>query len=54
MEINERKGFTTYTLRVKYNMSSGTVQRLTKGESVTTNTLDCELHNIAEFVNVKA
>ncbi len=57
----KEKGFSTYTLRVKNNISSGTVQRLKRGESVSTNTLDdlckildCELHDIAIFVKEEA
>lgn len=53
----EQKGFTTYTLRVKHGMSSGTVQRLKKNLSVSTNTLndlcemlDCPLSDVAEYV----
>jgi len=53
----KEKGFTTYTLRVKLKMSSATVQRLRKGMSVSTNTLDdlcewldCTLADIAEYV----
>ena len=53
----ERKGYTTYTLREKHKMGSGTVQRLRKNMSVSTNTLndlcrilDCELSDIAIYV----
>jgi len=53
----KQKGFTTYTLCVKFKMSSATVQRLRKGMSVSTNTLDdlckwlgCTLADIAEYV----
>ena len=53
----KEKGFTTYTLRVKYGMSNGTVQRLRKNMSVSTNALDdlcslldCELSDIAVYV----
>lgn len=53
----KQKGFTTYTLRVKHGMSNGTVQRLRKNMSVSTNTLDdlchlldCGLSDIAMFV----
>lgn len=51
------KGFTTYTLRNKYKMSSSTIQRLKKNMSVSTNTLndlcillDCPLSDVAEFL----
>jgi len=53
----KEKGFTTYTLRVKHGMSNGTVQRLRKNMSVSTNTLDdlchlldCEISDIIKFV----
>ena len=52
-----RKGYTTYTLRVKYEMSHATVQRLQKNMPVSTHTLnklcsylDCRLDEIAEYV----
>lgn len=43
----KKKGMSTYTLRVKLNISGSTVQRLRKNMSVSTNTLDdlCELLN---------
>ncbi|MCC8122237.1 MAG: helix-turn-helix transcriptional regulator [Oscillospiraceae bacterium] len=51
------RGFTTYTLREKYGVSSSTIQRLRKNMSVSTNTLDdlcylldCELSDIACYV----
>ena len=51
------KGMTTYTLRVKYNMSHATVQRLQADMPVSTHTLnrlceilDCSLQDIAEYV----
>ena len=53
----ETRGFTTYTLRVKYEISNSTVQRLKKNMPVSTNTLDmlcrilgCALPEIAEYV----
>lgn len=53
---NEKKGVTTYTLRVKYKISGSTVQRLKKNMSVSTNTLadlcellNCELSDVAEY-----
>ena len=53
----KEKGFTTYTLRVKHEMSGSTVQRLIKNMSVSTNTLDdlckllnCSLSDVAEYV----
>ena len=44
-ETLKKKGISTYTLRVKFNISGSTVQRLRKNMSVSTNTLDdlCEL-----------
>ncbi len=46
-ETLRKKGMSTYTLRVKMNISGSTVQRLRKNMSVSTNTLDdiCELLN---------
>jgi len=53
----EEKNFTTYTLRVKCEISSSTVQRLKKNMPVSTHTLnmlcrilDCALSDIAEYV----
>ncbi|MEA4921580.1 MAG: helix-turn-helix transcriptional regulator [Clostridiaceae bacterium] len=53
----KKKGFSTYTLREKYGMSSSTIQRLRKNMSVSTNTLDdlcrlldCELCDIARYI----
>lgn len=53
----DSKKFTTYTLRVKYNMSGATVQRLQKNMPVSTYTLDklckildCKLEDIAEYI----
>ena len=53
----KEKRFTTYTLRVKHEIGSGTMQRLKKGETVSTHTLDmlckalnCKLQDIAEYV----
>ncbi len=44
-ETLKKKGMSTYTLRVKLNISGSTVQRLRKNMSISTNTLDdlCEL-----------
>ena len=54
--MEERK-FTTYTLRVKYEIGNSTVQRLKKNMPVTTHTLnmlceilDCSLSDIAEYI----
>lgn len=46
-ETLKKKGMSTYTLRVKFNISGSTVQRLRRNMSVSTNTLDdlCELLN---------
>ena len=56
-ETMEKHHATTYTLRVKYNMSHATVQRLQKNMPVSTHTLDklcrifdCRLEDIAEYV----
>lgn len=53
----KKKGLSTYTLRVKFQISGSTVQRLRKNMSVSTNTLDdlcgllnCSLSEIAEHV----
>lgn len=57
-ETLKRKGLSTYTLRVKYQISGSTVQRLRKNMSVSTNTLDdlcrlleCPLSDVAEHVS---
>ncbi|MDP4119516.1 MAG: helix-turn-helix transcriptional regulator [Bacillota bacterium] len=56
-ETMKAKGFTTYTLREKHNMSSSTIQRMKKNMSVSTNTLNdlckflkCNLSDIAEYI----
>ncbi len=53
----KKKGLSTYTLRVKFQMSGSTVQRLRKNMSVSTNTLDdlcclldCPLSEVAEHL----
>lgn len=53
----KKKGLSTYTLRVKFQISGSTVQRLRKNMSVSTNTLDdlcrlldCSLAEVAEYV----
>lgn len=53
----EEKGVTTYTLREYKNFGGGTIQRLRRNESVSTNTLDdlckildCDLSQVAIFV----
>lgn len=59
-ETMKRKGFTTYTLRVKHQVSSSTVQRLKRNMPVSTYTLgmlceilDCSLSEIAEYIPSK-
>lgn len=56
-ETLKKKGMSTYTLRVKFNISGSTVQRLKKNMSVSTNTLDdlcelldCSISEIVEFI----
>jgi DNA-binding Xre family transcriptional regulator len=56
-ETMKRKGFTTYTLRVKHGISSSTVQRIQRNQPLTTTTLNdlckllqCSLSEIAEYV----
>ena len=56
-ETMKKKGFTTYTPRVKYGISGATVQRLKRNMSVSTNTLsdlcdilDCELEDVALYI----
>jgi DNA-binding Xre family transcriptional regulator len=51
------RGFTTYTLRVKHEISNSTVQRLKKNLPMSTHTLDmlcklldCDLSDVAEYV----
>jgi DNA-binding Xre family transcriptional regulator len=53
----EERNFTTYTLRVKHEISNSTVQRLKKDLPVSTNTLNmlceilnCGLSDVAEYV----
>ncbi len=53
----KKKGLSTYTLRVKFQISGSTVQRLRRNMSVSTNTLDdlcnlldCSLPEIAEHI----
>ena len=53
----QERNFTTYTLRVKYEISNSTVQRLKKNMPVSTNTLDmlckilnCKLSDVAEYI----
>lgn len=53
----KKKGLSTYTLRVKFQISGRTVQRLRRNMSVSTNTLDdlcklldCPLSDIAKYV----
>lgn len=53
----KKKGLSTYTLRVKFQISGSTVQRLRKNMSVSTNTLDdlcnllgCSLSEVAKHV----
>ena len=48
---------TTYTLRVKHNMSHATVQRLQADQPVSTHTLNrlcsilhCQLSDVAEYI----
>ena len=52
-----KKGLSTYTLRVKFQISGSTVQRLRRNMSVSTNTLDdlcnllnCPLSEVARHV----
>lgn len=51
------KGATTYTLRYKGFIGGGTIQRLRKNETVSTNTLDllckilnCKLSDVAVYL----
>ena len=53
----KKKGLSTYTLRVKFQISGSTVQRLRRNMSVSTNTLDdlchlldCSLPEVAEHI----
>ncbi len=57
-ETMKKRGVTTYALRNKHNIGGGTIQRLRKNLSVSTNTLDdlciilhCTLPDIAKFVD---
>ena len=53
----DRKSVTPYALRYKHNIGGGTIQRLKKNETVSTNTLDmlckildCPLSDVAEYI----
>lgn len=55
-ETLKQKNITTYTLRYKFYMSSATIQRLKKNQSVSINTindlciiLNCDITDIMEF-----
>ncbi|MCL1820786.1 MAG: helix-turn-helix transcriptional regulator [Oscillospiraceae bacterium] len=54
--IMKEKGFSTYTLRNIYGIGGGTVQRLQKNQSISTNTindlcklLDCNVEDVIEY-----
>ena len=54
----QKKGYTTYTLRVKHGISNSTVQRLKKNMPVSTNTLNelckllgCSLPDVARYAS---
>ena len=56
-ETMKKQNATTYTLRVKHNMSHATVQRLQANQPVSTHTLDklckilnCSLADVAEYI----
>ena len=56
-ETMKLKGFTTYTLREKYQFDSRKLRRLQNNEIVTTETLNevcnilgCSLNDIAEYI----
>ncbi len=56
-ETMQKRGATTYTLKVKGGVSSSTIRRLKAGESVSTNTLealckilDCTLQDVVEYL----
>ena len=56
-ETMKLRGATTYTLQVKGGISSSTVRRLKKNESVSTNTLDalcrildCDITDIIQYL----
>ena len=56
-ETMKLRGATTYTLQVKGGISSSTVRRLKKNESVSTNTLDalcrilnCDITDIIRYL----
>lgn len=53
----DKQNITTYTLRVKHEISNSTVQRLKKNMPVSTNTLNvlcsilkCKLQDVAEYI----
>ena len=56
-ETMKQKNVTIYALRNKHSIGGGTIQRLRKNETVSTNTLDmlcnilkCSLQDVAEHV----
>lgn len=55
-ETMSKKGFSSYTLREKYNIDNKTIRRLKANENITTDTLnklcnilDCDLGDIATY-----
>jgi len=57
-ETMKKKGISTYYLRYKEKIGGGTMQRLQKGEIVSTSTLNmlckilrCNLSDIAEYID---
>lgn len=56
-ETMSDKGFSTYTLREKYNIDNRTIRRLRANQNITTETLnklcsilDCNLEDIATYI----
>lgn len=54
----KQRGESTYTLINKYNISSGTIDRIRKGKGITTTKLDdfckifhCRVEDLIEFVD---
>ena len=57
-ETLKRKGITTYTLINRYNISSATIDRMKKGNGISTMKIDdfckileCEVSDIIEFID---
>ena len=46
----KQRGVSTYALISQYGFSRGTLDRLKQTRNVTTNTLDCEIWDVIEYI----